>query len=157
MLQGFRDVIVDSIRGFAIILIVIGHCVIWLHRSGVVFRNDEVLRSFVYSFHVPLLFMVSGYVHAFSERWQDGKGYAFHVKKSFIEIYLPYLFFSYVGYCASLLMFATGDNPINFNAAHFDELFQIPYSGFREYWFLLTLFVIKLAHTAFECGVKSER
>ena len=67
------------------------------------------------------------------------------------HIYLPYLWFAYFGFAVSLLIFRGSSNPINYNMAQVGELFRIPYVGFREYWFLCTLFQIKLVHTAFEC------
>ena len=153
--SGLRDPIVDSLRGLGIILIVVGHVIIWLNRSGVIFPNDILIKDYVYSFHVPLLFIVSGFVHGIKDRFNDGKGYFFHAKKSFVDIYLPYLLFSYLGWFTSIIFFSPSSNPINFNAANYSEFFRIPYIGFREYWYLCTLFEIKLVHTALECRLKS--
>ena len=53
-----RNYIFDAIKALAIWLVVLGHCVQYL--SGVDFRNDG-LYQFIYSFHMPLFFMVSGF------------------------------------------------------------------------------------------------
>lgn len=60
-----REKLPDILRGFAIILVVLGHCI--QEGSGEVFRaqalyfNDK-LYQFIYSFHMPLFMMISGYL-----------------------------------------------------------------------------------------------
>ena len=154
-LQGFRDHIADSLRGWAIICVVIGHVIIWLHRSGIIFSHDLTIRYWVYSFHMPLMFMISGYVHGLTDRHNDGHGWSCHAGRNLVSIYLPYLWVSYFGWAVSLFFFRGTSNPINYNMAQFSELFRIPYIGFREYWFLCTLFQVKLVHIAFECRTKN--
>ena len=101
------------------------------------------------------MFMISGYVHGLTDRFNDGLGWHYHAGKNLVSIYFPYLWFSYVGWAVSLLFFRGSTNPINYNMAQFSELFRIPFIGFREYWFLCTLFQVKLLHMAFECKVKN--
>ena len=45
---------VDMARGYGIILVIIGH----IESFGT--QWDHVLRSEIYSFHMPLFFMISG-------------------------------------------------------------------------------------------------
>lgn len=52
---------VDICRGWCIVLMIIGHTV------------DGVLRTFIYSFHMPLFFILSGYTTRYSESLQDCK------------------------------------------------------------------------------------
>ena len=47
-----RVVWLDLLRGFGISLVVIGHCL-----------QGGLLRTWIYNFHVPLLFMLSGYLN----------------------------------------------------------------------------------------------
>lgn len=49
---------IDCLKGFLIILVAIGHCI---QMSNVYFANDIVFR-YIYSFHMPLFFAVSGFV-----------------------------------------------------------------------------------------------
>ena len=104
---------------------------------------------------MPLMFMISGYVHGRIDRFHDSRGYSHHTLRNFVSIYLPYLWISYFGWAVSLLIFRGSSNPINYNMAQFGELFRIPYIGFREYWFLCTLFQVKLVHIAFEYRFRS--
>lgn len=57
-----RDGLLDSVRGIAIILVVFGHCI---QYSTPDFENSKMFAA-IYSFHMPLFFMVSGYVLAMS-------------------------------------------------------------------------------------------
>ncbi len=60
-----RDVTVDLLRGMAIVLVVLGHSIQYgsgneFLLSGAYF--DELLFKTIYSFHMPLFAMVSGYL-----------------------------------------------------------------------------------------------
>lgn len=59
-----RELLPDILRGFAIVLVVLGHCI--QEGSGNQFKintmyfNDKFYQ-FIYSFHMPLFMMISGY------------------------------------------------------------------------------------------------
>ena len=59
-----RKLLPDVLRGFAIFMVVLGHCI--QECSGVDFKmntmyfNDRIYQ-FIYSFHMPLFMMISGY------------------------------------------------------------------------------------------------
>ena len=60
---------VDFLKGIAIILVVFGHCI--QYGSGLNYLNNELffdnwLFKFIYSFHMPLFMLVSGYLFYFS-------------------------------------------------------------------------------------------
>lgn len=64
-----RSAYLDFVKGIAIILVELGHCVQW--GSGAEFRNsglfyEDGLFRFIYSFHMPLFMLVSGYVFYWS-------------------------------------------------------------------------------------------
>ena len=48
---------IDNLKAFLILLVVLGHCI---QDSGL--GDDSLLYRFIYSFHMPLFFAVSGYV-----------------------------------------------------------------------------------------------
>ncbi|MCM1143724.1 MAG: acyltransferase [Blautia sp.] len=55
----------DILRGFAIVLVVFGHCI--QEGSGAAFRQDSLyfqdrVYQFIYSFHMPLFMLISGYL-----------------------------------------------------------------------------------------------
>ncbi len=53
---------IDALRGFGIILVVLGH----LHFG------HNMLHQYIYAFHMPLFFLVSGYLYRAPARLGDG-------------------------------------------------------------------------------------
>lgn len=59
-----RDIFADILRGFAILLVVWGHCI--QENNGATFSSealffDDKLYQFIYSFHMPLFALIAGY------------------------------------------------------------------------------------------------
>lgn len=65
-LAKWRDLTLDYLKAFAIILVVLGHSL----QYGLGEPNDGIfdnwLMKFIYSFHMPLFMMISGYLFGFS-------------------------------------------------------------------------------------------
>lgn len=77
----YRNSAIDILKGIGIILVVIGH-------SGC----PIIIREFIYSFHMPLFFIASGYF--FNETCIENKmGYTYRKIKG---IYFPYLKWSII-------------------------------------------------------------
>ncbi|MBN1289259.1 MAG: acyltransferase [Actinobacteria bacterium] len=59
-----RDLGVDALRGLAILLVVLGHAISNAVNMNTVsgYNPFYYVNSFIYTFHMPLFFMVSGYV-----------------------------------------------------------------------------------------------
>lgn len=73
-----RDATFDVMKGIAILAMVIGHCPI-----------PEILEKFIFVWHMPLFFLVSGYFYSPKEE----KGY---VRKNVRQLVLPYVVTSLV-------------------------------------------------------------
>ena len=61
---------IDALKGFAIITVVIGHCATDCMSSGNYPAYKSLINaiySFIYSFHMPLFFTISGYVFYLSK------------------------------------------------------------------------------------------
>ncbi|MDE6168391.1 MAG: acyltransferase family protein [Acetatifactor sp.] len=59
-----REPLPDILRGFAILLVILGHCI--QEGSGTAFHENssyfyDKLYQFLYSFHMPLFMLISGY------------------------------------------------------------------------------------------------
>ena len=48
----------DITRGFALLLVIIGHCI----------SKKSFLHHFLFTFHVPLFFLISGYVYKYKKK-----------------------------------------------------------------------------------------
>lgn len=65
-----RCLLVDVIKGVAIFLMLWGHCIQCCYRDEGDFFQDEVFKI-IYSFHMPLLMIVSGYLFGKTYRHYD--------------------------------------------------------------------------------------
>lgn len=59
-----RDLAVDALRGFAILLVVLGHAISNAIDINTASRSNPlfVLSNFLYAFHMPLFMLIAGYV-----------------------------------------------------------------------------------------------
>lgn len=84
-----RDVTLDYIKGIGIILMIIGH-------SDFAFLYDGLLRHFIYSFHMPLFFLCSGYLYKRRDVSDAAK------RLSLTSLY-PYFIFSIIWLVLSMM------------------------------------------------------
>ena len=109
---------VDALKGFLILLVVIGH----LTQS---YEQANGLYTFIYTFHMPLFFWVSGYLSVNLARRNASQ----YVIKKVLTLLLPFISF------AIIASFVKGvDSPVDF-FLRFNK---------HGYWFLLTLFFFSL-------------
>lgn len=127
---------------------VYAHIILWFESSGINLSRSIIANRWIYSFHMPLMFMIAGYVHGMKDC--RTKGYFYCLKKNFVNLYLPCMYFSLIQWCIMYFIFASR-NPANFGAVTLSDLYTIPFNGLKEYWFLATLFFIKAMHSALEC------
>lgn len=53
---------VDLLKGIAIIFVILGHIGQGLEKSGITSFYSIALNNFIYSFHMPMMFILSGYL-----------------------------------------------------------------------------------------------
>jgi fucose 4-O-acetylase-like acetyltransferase len=107
-----RIVWIDEVKGFAILLMVMGHAVAWNYRDSSVLQGGPPIYNFIYSFHMHLLFFISAYTSYKAEICSFAKTIHRIIEK-FERLMLPY-------FLTGFLLFIT--------------------RGTYGYWFLLTLF-----------------
>lgn len=110
-----RDIAIDAMKCLAIFAVVLGHVIERTDGGG------NSLRVFIYSFHMPLFFMASGFI---------GGGEKHHQFKSIIKKVKLLIPFFVLGIFYTLY---SQKNIIN------DFFFHPMKNG---YWFLLTLFIL---------------
>ena len=118
---------VDSIKGFAIILMVMGHVLAWMFEDyHIIFTGPtpSYLWHIIYSFHMPLLMLMSGLL--FGLKPVQGGGYLKLVWKKFVVLMIPYFFAGFLCYA---------------------------YCGWSrfEYWYLGTLFELVVLFGLGQC------
>lgn len=116
---------IDAIKGFAIFLMVMGHAIAWNYENYNAicnFHSEQstnvkmggVIWQLIYSFHMPLFFMVSGFLSYKAYQWGDFLSF---IKKKFMRLLLPWV-------CTIWLVYLV--------------------RGAIGYWFLLCLFQISI-------------
>jgi fucose 4-O-acetylase-like acetyltransferase len=79
-----RDPRADALKGFAILLVVVGHAIQDPYHYGL---SHNLVFRFIYSFHMPLFMFVSGYVAALSTKPADIR----FIWNKAIRLVLPFL------------------------------------------------------------------
>lgn len=117
-----RDTSLDAVKGFAILLVFFGHCLVWNHMSD----TDPYLYDFIKSVQMPLFMMVSGYL--------AGMGFC---KRSLKETG-RLLGKRAVAYLTPFFVWPILLHPMHPIAQIKGILFQLD----RGLWFLMTLFLV---------------
>ena len=89
-----RIVYIDALRGFAILLVIVGHLIQFNYSSGI----ENPIFNIIYSFHMPLFFFISGYVHSFSKKYTPlsfikKKSKTFNSSSYYMDMHCSRIFF----------------------------------------------------------------
>lgn len=82
-----RIIWIDSLRAIAIFYVVLGHAI-------TTFAAPAVYNKYVYSFHLPLFFFVSGYLFNI----ERNPNFRFFLKKRVKTLLIPYFVFTFFAY-----------------------------------------------------------
>ena len=116
-------------RGMAILLVIIGHLI---QFNGFSYNNPTF--EFIYSFHMPLFFSISGYIAEKVTNIKNIKQYLLYIKKKTISLIVPYVFWTII------------INPL-FLSEKFE--YNIQNINFSLYWFLKVLFIVSCIYGIF--------
>lgn len=129
---------IDLAKGIAIILVIVGHSV-WFGTA---------VRNFIFSFHMPLFFMLSGYTLRVADNKDD---FFCNLVKNFKHLLVPCLF---VGFMSILVSWCKNTNfnineLLNYIYSGCVALFwasgvgAYTYPGIGPIWFIISLFWAK--------------
>ncbi len=121
---------IDALKGVGILLVVIGH-----HILGA----DELVL-WIYSFHMPLFFIITGYLSGHkNNKCEDIKGLIIGKAKSLMYPYITFSLINIIWYVAFYIVTSIGKQP----EASFTEVLlrTVTTLGYHAMWFLPTLFV----------------
>jgi fucose 4-O-acetylase-like acetyltransferase len=130
-----RDNSPDAIKGLCIMLMVFGHTT----YIGSLSNYLSIVNEFIYTFHMPLFLIVSGYFFNFSS---DPRGRGI---KIFLRIGVPYIIFISL-YMTGLILVQKLGIPTSNSPPHDmnDFIYSVLLSPYGGYWFLHSLIVIQL-------------
>lgn len=133
MNKRYREI--DIMRGIAIILVLLGHAII-IYPINIKdsFKWCNYLYNLIYSFHMPLFFMISG----FCFKYIKGE-YISYLKRKIYRLLVPYICFSFIDLISRFVF----NNLVNRSKNIVESLLDILLYG-GELWFLYVLFLIFL-------------
>ncbi len=133
-----REIWIDRVKIFACVFVVIGHFSQSMVASG--FLPDNAVYQwffnalYVYSFHVPLFFICSGYLYQKHSRVNSFKEWGNNVLRKTVALGIPYAVFTF----ATWLLKSVFSSSVNYeNESLVKTLFVDPIS---PYWYLYILF-----------------
>lgn len=123
---------IDFAKGISILFVVMGH-IVQYNLKG---ESPTVVFNFIYSFHMPLFFFLSGYVAALSNTSMSKDKVLSFIRKKGVSLLLPFITW---GIIVNMLM-------RNINVEEVLQQFWLLFSQpDRGPWFLYTLFVVQMA------------
>lgn len=117
----------DLLKLFAIFLVIWGHTIQYLLPS---YHRDEIVWRLIYSFHMPLFMMISGYFSVSSM----GMPFISFISKKFSQLILPCITWSFIIWGGQI--FLVGGNEFT--------LSTLVYKLFFSFWFLRSCFMCYL-------------
>lgn len=136
-----RKLLPDILRGFAIALVVLGHCI--QEGSGIEFKSNTMYFSdqwyqFIYSFHMPLFMLISGYFAWDSmERAREKKEQWKLLEKRSISLLIPIFGWTCFDYIRCYFEYGT-NHPFFWSVTLFIKNFIL--SFLTNAWFLWAVF-----------------
>lgn len=132
---------IDALKGFAILTVVLGHVVQGYQVAGYFPEDDYFLKcifDFIYSFHMPLFFLVSGYLYEMT--WNESNiNIAERIKSKFCDMVFLYVEFSFLFWLVKTL---TANYTQVRHIISVEELLWIPIAPLSYLWFLYVLIVL---------------
>ncbi len=131
---------IDYVKGVAIVCVVLGHVVSSYHNSNLYLNNYlfNFTHQFVYSFHMALFLIVSGYLVSRGKKVSSKRKQAI---QTIINYGIPYIVFSALWCFLKMVMPGHRNTPLTLN-----DLMLIPVYPISFMWFIYTLLLMHLIH-----------
>lgn len=136
-----RDTSLDAVKGFAIILVMLGHCIVKNNMVDPV--KDPYVYDVIKAIEMPLFIMISGYLAGLSNRKASLKEAAYTIRKRAVSYLVPFFVWLFLSN-----LFSGHFSPLS---ALKDVLFHLDWG----LWFLMTLFLITVLVLLAECFPKT--
>jgi len=121
---------IDTLKGFAILCVIWGHSIQFLRNNDDSFKNP--IFEFIYSFHMPLFFFISGYFFMSSLKID----FIDFIKNKFTQLLLPCLMWGIFVYIAKLFLSVVTGNQILW----LNVIKSMFYPNAWPFWFFQELF-----------------
>ncbi|MGN0553258.1 MAG: acyltransferase family protein [Oscillospiraceae bacterium] len=144
MVKSDRIEWVDVAKGIAILLVVLGHTLSWSDA------NEKIYRDIIYSFHMPLFFILSAVA---SKEIKDSKELVSKIEKSFVRLMVPVIGYVFISAILEIIFMHDSLDVSSYLAKRINAIVYangvsvhvldgvIPSIG--VVWFMVTLFLAK--------------
>ena len=128
------------------ILVILGHSIPLNWQIPDAIYNADV---FLYTFHMPLFFFVSGYLF-YKTKSFERYTFAAYIKKRIFRLMLPYAVLTVIGFIPKILTNKFFGDGAQLSLMYFVKAFLVPRQNvWGHFWFLPTLLLISLFSFAF--------
>lgn len=142
---------ISNARIIGILLVVFGHS---YPLTGEIPKLLDIVRNFIYCFHMPLFVFISAYLVSQTESIEK-YGSKQYIKKRFIKLFVPYLGMSILGFTPKILMTRFITDEVELSITYFVKTILIPRENvWGHFWFIPMLFAMAVAsvlYTKFVC------
>jgi fucose 4-O-acetylase-like acetyltransferase len=135
MKNNSRNYFIDMLKGIAVFLMMWGHCIQYCVAGSNVDFFENYMFKFIYSFHMPLFMLISGYLFYYSFSKRNLKELLVHRTQALLQ---PIIFCSIFNYFVTTALFGIikGDFSVIFNGGWLNNLSSL--------WFLWSVLAASL-------------
>lgn len=147
-----RNLLIERVRGIGILLVVFGHSLRGVRDAGIAGLTRaqfDVTYSVIYTFHMPLFFLLAG---LFFTRSLEKRGVGAFLGDKFQRLAYPYVVWSLIQGAIELVL-ARYTN----RQAHLGDLFGLFAYPRDQFWFLYVLFIVNAVASLYFAGKVKER
>ena len=135
------------IQFVGVILVVFGHSMNGIEMPDLLYK----IRAWVYTFHMPLFFLISAYLFAFNSGFEHKGGYWETLKGKFSRLMLPYLIWNAAFILPKVFFADYISDQVELSVPYFLRLVVYPRENILGHtWFLFTLFELFVLAILFE-------
>ncbi len=127
---------------WGIMLVVLGHSGF---EEPAIAENLRYLHRWIYSFHMPLFFFISGYLYALTNPFFTSVRVAPFLQKKVLRLLVPYVVLGVVVFCIKYIFSGLSHADREFSVSAFLFMFIAPHtanSTIGYLWYVVTLFFI---------------
>lgn len=130
---------IDTLKGFAILLVVIGHVADGYLNAGLYNQYNKVMSisyGVIYSFHMSLFFAISGYLF-YKVYYKDNILKKDRFLNQVFNLICVYFIFSILQWCFKMVFSGNVNVPFTVN-----DLLLMPFKPMAPYWYLHVLIAL---------------
>ncbi|MGM9994283.1 MAG: acyltransferase family protein [Candidatus Avigastranaerophilus sp.] len=139
---------ITFLQSFAVTLVIVGHCLPKVNVGDIYPFWAKMLHSLVYSFYMPLFFVIGGFLlmHSFYKQSSSINNFKDFIVNKIKRLIIPYCSVGTVAYLLKIFVFNKfAYRPAEASIMYYIKSMIIPWNNPNIYlWFLPTMFLILL-------------